>query len=63
MPLYTFKCGTCDHTQDYLVKMGTEKTDCKKCGQEATKQLSYKFAATGLPNGHIAIKGHVRKTT
>jgi putative FmdB family regulatory protein len=55
MPFYTFKCTSeeCQHASDYLVKMGTKETECKECGEPAEYQMSYKFASTGLPNGHI----------
>lgn len=57
MPMYTFKCTKCEHIEDYLVKMGTTETKCKKCGELATKQMSYKFSSIGLPNGHITTRG------
>lgn len=62
MPFYTFMCTNvgCNHQQDYLVKAGTKETDCTKCGSRAEYQLSYKFSATGLPNGHITFRGNVK---
>lgn len=62
MPFYTFKCTSddCQHTEDYLVKMGAKETQCKLCGKLAEYQLSYKFAATGLPNGHITTRGDTK---
>lgn len=64
MPFYTFTCTSenCQHTQDYLVKMGTKETDCKECGSPAEYQMSYKFSATGLPNGHITFRGNVKNS-
>jgi predicted nucleic acid-binding Zn ribbon protein len=62
MPFYTFTCTSeaCNHTQDYLVKMDTKKTECAKCGNPADYQMSYKFAATGLPNGHNTRRGGIK---
>lgn len=62
MPFYTFKCTNeeCIHTSDYLVRMGTKETACKECGETAEYQLSFKFASTGLPNGHITTRGDTK---
>ena len=62
MPFYTFICKEkeCGHTQDYLVKMGTKETPCKKCGNPAEYKMSYKFSAIGLPNGHITFRGNTK---
>lgn len=64
MPFYTFTCTSegCGHTQDYLVKMGTKETECKECGEKAEYKNSFKFSATGLPNGHITFRGGVKNT-
>lgn len=59
MPFYTFACTSeeCQHTKDYLVKAGVKETACAECGEPAAYQLSYRFSATGLPNGHITFRG------
>ena len=64
MPFYTFKRTSeeCNHTEDYLVKVGTKKTECKECGEPAEYQMSFKFSATGLPNGHITFRGDTRNS-
>lgn len=62
MPFYTFECTSeeCSHKQDYLVKAGTKETECKECGSPAEYRMSYKFAAHGLPNGHITTRGNTK---
>lgn len=59
MPIYDFKCSNpeCNYHDEELVKMGTNKIECPKCGQEAVKTMnSYKFVSTNLPNGHHAAR-------
>jgi len=58
MPIYTFVCKTCNTSKEQLVKMGTTEIECKDCGNTATKDMmgSMKFAAHGLPNGHIGVR-------
>jgi putative FmdB family regulatory protein len=51
MPFYTYKCTKCNVTKDELVPMGTESTKCTTCGEPTVKQPSFRFNATGLPNG------------
>ncbi len=51
MPFYTFKCTTCNTQCDELVPMGTESTTCTTCGEPTVKMPSFRFNATGLPNG------------
>ena len=56
MPIYEFTCPVCAHQFDEIVPMGTTDKACPKCGREAKKSVgSYKFAAHGLENGHIAV--------
>ena len=42
MPLYDFKCRSCGHTFEELVKLG-EAPSCPKCGAQAPERL---FAMT-----------------
>ena len=56
MPIYRFVCTKCSHEEEQLVKMGTQTSTCSKCGAEAVKTLSYKFASIGLPNGHFTMR-------
>lgn len=51
MPLYTFECPRCNTKGDELVPIGTESTTCKECGEPTVKLPSFRFNATGLPNG------------
>lgn len=56
MPIYEFSCTACDHMFDEIVPMGTTERSCPRCGTSARKSAgSYKFAAHGLENGHIAV--------
>lgn len=60
MPLYTFSCKNCGLTKDYLVSFGTNEVECSDCKDKAEKQMSYKFAAHGLPNGHNTRRGGIK---
>lgn len=40
MPLYVFKCPTCDSTFEKISKIGTTLTQCMSCSDMAIKQLS-----------------------
>lgn len=57
MPIYEFKCNSCQHVFDELVPMNTEGDllKCRKCGQVGARRLISAFAAHGLENGHIAV--------
>ncbi|HYF79113.1 MAG TPA: zinc ribbon domain-containing protein [Symbiobacteriaceae bacterium] len=57
MPIYEFKCNTCEKVFDELVPMNTEGDllKCPKCGQVGARRLISAFAAHGLENGHIAV--------
>jgi putative FmdB family regulatory protein len=61
MPFYTFKCTKCNATKDELVPMGTESTTCANCGSQTVKQPSFRFSATGLPNGFANTRSQSRK--
>jgi putative FmdB family regulatory protein len=61
MPYYTFKCEKCDVTKDELVRMGTESTTCSTCGEATVKLPSFRFNATGLPNGFSSTRSKTRK--
>ncbi|MNV61004.1 Zinc ribbon domain protein [compost metagenome] len=57
MPIYEFKCTSCEHVFDDIVKMGTTEIECTKCGEPSKKTInSFLFAAHGLPNGHNAVR-------
>lgn len=40
MPIYSFKCPSCAHSFDALVKVGVTVAPCKQCQTESVKQLS-----------------------
>ncbi|MDQ0154946.1 zinc ribbon domain-containing protein [Robertmurraya andreesenii] len=61
MPFYTFKCTKCNTQRDELVPMGTESTKCATCGEPTVKQPSFRFNATGLPNGFASSRTKPRK--
>ncbi len=57
MPIYEFKCKSCEKVFDELVPMNTEgdSLKCPKCGSVGARRLVSAFAAHGLENGHIAV--------
>lgn len=57
MPIYEFKCNSCQHVFDELVPMNTEGDllKCPKCSERGARRLISAFAAHGLENGHIAV--------
>jgi putative FmdB family regulatory protein len=61
MPFYTFFCAKCDVEKDELVPMGTTSTKCPSCGAPTVKQPSFRFNATGLPNGFSTTRSQSRK--
>jgi putative FmdB family regulatory protein len=61
MPFYSFRCAKCNVTKDELVPMGTESTTCATCGEPTVKQPSFRFNATGLPNGFSTTRSQSRK--
>lgn len=61
MPFYSFKCPKCEAVTEKLVKMGVESTVCYQCGSPTAKQPSFRFNATGLPNGFSSTRSQSRK--
>jgi len=57
MPIYEFKCKTCEDVFEELVPMTTEgdRLTCPTCGAIGARRLISAFAAHGLENGHIAV--------
>lgn len=57
MPIYEYKCKSCEHIFDELVPVNTEGDllKCPKCGEVGARRLISAFAAHGLENGHIAV--------
>lgn len=57
MPFYDYKCKECGHVMESQLKKYTDKIiPCKECEGESEQQFSGKFAAHGLPNGHIGVR-------
>jgi putative FmdB family regulatory protein len=57
MPIYEFKCKTCEHIFEELVSMSVngDSLTCSRCGAIGARKLISTFAAHGLENGHIAV--------
>lgn len=59
MPFYDYKCTNeeCKHVMnDQLKSFSTKVIPCKECGEDAAQLFSGRFAAHGLPNGHIGAR-------
>lgn len=57
MPFYDYKCTECEHIMESQLKKYSDKIiPCSACGGVSEQQFSGKFAAHGLPNGHIAVR-------
>lgn len=57
MPIFAFKCDSCEVDREVITKYGVEEVPCE-CGGTSRKQPSYKSVALGLPNGHIGIRNN-----
>ncbi len=57
MPIYEYKCHSCEHVFEELVPLGTsgDSLKCPACGNVGARRLVSAFAAHGLENGHIAV--------
>lgn len=59
MPFYDYKCTNeeCKHIMNDVLKSFKDKLiPCKECGEDAERLFSGRFAAHGLPNGHISVR-------
>ena len=59
MPFYDYKCTNenCNHEMENQLKKFEEKViKCEKCNNDSERQISGRFAAHGLPNGHIGAR-------
>jgi putative FmdB family regulatory protein len=62
MPIYSYRCDTCNNEEEKLVAFDKrDQQTCSKCSEKTTKQDSYKFNATGLPNGFSATRSKSRR--
>ncbi|MGE5676381.1 MAG: FmdB family zinc ribbon protein [Mycobacterium leprae] len=57
MPIFEFKCNSCEHVFDELVSRDAqgEALKCPHCGKVGARKLVSTFAAHGLENGHIGV--------
>lgn len=39
MPIYEYRCQSCDNVSEAFVRSGKEPTQCPECGEEALKRL------------------------
>ncbi len=40
MPIYEYRCGSCEHEFEELAAMNAPAPPCPKCGKDAERQLS-----------------------
>ena len=57
MPIYEFRCGTCDQRFDALVDVGTESAVCRECGAEGAERV---MSAQAPPFGLVKPPGAAR---
>ena len=58
MPIYEFRCASCDARFEGLVPAGTESIPCTDCASTETVRV---FSAPGAPLHLVKSKGEVRK--
>ena len=58
MPIYEFRCASCDTRFEGLVPAGTESIPCTECASTKTVRV---FSAPGAPLHLVKSKGAVRK--
>lgn len=64
MPLYEFLCSECGELYTDLVKLGTEKAKCPKCGSIAEKVMSvpnFVLKGRGWASDHYGLKKSPKK--
>jgi putative FmdB family regulatory protein len=44
MPLYEYKCLTCDLTFEFLKLRSDEKIECEKCGEKDERKLEQQIS-------------------
>lgn len=57
MPIYEFRCGTCDQRFEALVDVGTESAVCRECGAESAQRV---MSAQAPPFGLVKTPGEAR---
>ncbi len=58
MPIYEFRCGTCDQRFEALVDVGTESAVCRECGAEGAVRV---LSAQAAPFGLVKTPGSARQ--
>jgi len=53
MPLYEYRCASCDHRFEVLQRLGDDATglECPRCGAERVEKQLSTFAARGAAPG------------
>ena len=64
MPIYTYKCGSCDATREYLVNMGARPRECMDCNGKSLERV-YAGQTFGLVTGtaRISCEGVIENVT
>jgi putative FmdB family regulatory protein len=61
MPIYNYKCTKCSKESELLVSYDKRNGQkCADCNEELELKPSYRFNATGLPNGFHKNRGDKR---
>ncbi|NIQ92911.1 MAG: zinc ribbon domain-containing protein [Desulfuromonadales bacterium] len=47
MPLFEYRCASCDATTEKIQSRPVEQIDCPKCGKKAKKAVSLFAASSG----------------
>jgi putative FmdB family regulatory protein len=61
MPIYEFRCDSCDERFEALVDTGSKSTACRACGSTATRLLSAQAAPMRLVKGGGAKRKQERR--
>lgn len=62
MPIYDFKCESCDHQFEELIPASEQDSmKCPECGEDAKRQFSAQFATEWRPHWLESIPRHLRK--
>ena len=58
MPIYEFRCGSCEERFEALVDVGTENEDCRICGASGAQRV---LSAQAAPFGLVKTPGEARR--
>jgi putative FmdB family regulatory protein len=64
MPVYTYKCNSCEEQYDTFHDMSTRLTDCEKCGKVncLKKVLSSSINISEKNNSGQLVKNYIEET-